>query len=256
VDDILLLDAPWPDDLDPATVPFRKRSVTILRRMGFFDDWSLFDTLTEDHVLSWINAGAGTVVDIRDTGNAAIPRHHDEVVRRRRFEADLVAVSKEPWARHIWYRDPRFGEYLPKGDGTIYDTATSGSDDERRCLWDSREALREAVAAQAALTLSDAVAQYVGALTGRRGDRLQLFLARLRLDGRDGMEALQVARQLGVTRRAVYRGERALVGHIARARPPAGAWMLQVGGAERDGWPDGYTEKGVEATSGFFALFR
>ena len=41
-----ILDAPWPDDLDPATVQFRTRSVTILRRMGFFDDPSLSNDLT------------------------------------------------------------------------------------------------------------------------------------------------------------------------------------------------------------------
>jgi hypothetical protein len=40
VGDTLLLDAPWPDDLDPATVPFLKRSVTILRRVGYFDVWT------------------------------------------------------------------------------------------------------------------------------------------------------------------------------------------------------------------------
>jgi hypothetical protein len=41
VDDTPILDAPWPDDLDSATVPFRQRSVTILERMGYFDDWTL-----------------------------------------------------------------------------------------------------------------------------------------------------------------------------------------------------------------------
>jgi hypothetical protein len=62
VDDALL-NAPWSDGLDPATVPFRKRSVTILRRMGYFDDRSLFSTLTEAEVSSWCNAGVGTVAD-------------------------------------------------------------------------------------------------------------------------------------------------------------------------------------------------
>jgi hypothetical protein len=63
VDDALLLTAPWPDDLDPADVPFRTRTITILRRAGFFDDWSRFNTLTETEVLSWWNAGVGTVTD-------------------------------------------------------------------------------------------------------------------------------------------------------------------------------------------------
>ncbi len=58
-----LLAQPWPPDLNPATVPFRTRSVTILRRMGLFDDPSLFNTLTEAEVWSWWNAGVGTVAD-------------------------------------------------------------------------------------------------------------------------------------------------------------------------------------------------
>jgi hypothetical protein len=71
VDDTPILDVPWPDDLGPATVPFRQRSVTILRRMGVFDDPSRFDTLTKPEVLSWTNAGPKTVTDIRRTGPAS-----------------------------------------------------------------------------------------------------------------------------------------------------------------------------------------
>jgi hypothetical protein len=63
VDDTPLLNALWPDDLDPADVPFPTRSVTILRRTGCLDDWSRFTTLTETEVLSWWNAEVGTVAD-------------------------------------------------------------------------------------------------------------------------------------------------------------------------------------------------
>jgi hypothetical protein len=63
VDDALIFDAPWPDGLDPADVPFRQRSVTILRRMGYYDDPTLFNTLTEVEVWSWWNVGVGTVSD-------------------------------------------------------------------------------------------------------------------------------------------------------------------------------------------------
>ena len=57
MDDALILDAPWPDDLDPADVPFRTRTVTVLTRMGFFDHPTRFNTLTESVVLSWTRAG-------------------------------------------------------------------------------------------------------------------------------------------------------------------------------------------------------
>ena len=88
-----LLNEPWPDDLDPADVPFRTRSVTVLRRMGYFDDPSLFDTLTEAEVLSWWNAGPKTVADIRATGNAAIRRHHEQAAQLGQLRADMAVVA-------------------------------------------------------------------------------------------------------------------------------------------------------------------
>jgi hypothetical protein len=36
-----MANAPWPPDLDPGTVPFRVRTVTILRRKGIWDDPTL-----------------------------------------------------------------------------------------------------------------------------------------------------------------------------------------------------------------------
>lgn len=42
-----LLDSPWPADLDPASVPFKVRSETVLHRAGLYDDPTRFDTLTE-----------------------------------------------------------------------------------------------------------------------------------------------------------------------------------------------------------------
>lgn len=79
VDDTVLT-TPWPDDLNPATVPFLTRSVTTQHRMGYFDDRSLFNTVREDQVLSWTTAGVGTVADIRTTGSAAIVDYHREAL--------------------------------------------------------------------------------------------------------------------------------------------------------------------------------
>ena len=238
--DDTLLNAAWPDDLDPATVPFRQRSVTILRRMGDFDDWALFNTLTEDEVLSWTTAGVGTVADIRTTGNAAIVNYHG------------VSQAGEPWVRHVWDRDPRFSEYLPKGGGTVYGVVTSGTDDDRMFLWDNLEALREAVAAQAALTLPDAVSEYVEAISGQHGERLAMLLAVTGLNGQDPISALEGSRRIGRAPTRAGQLRRRLFVLRDQARPPAGAWMPQVDEVEGDGWPVGYTERGVEAARGFF----
>ena len=254
VDDTPILSQPWPHDLDPADVPFRKRSVTILRHMGYFDNPALFDSLTEAEVLRWWNIGVGTVADIRDTGNAAIRLHHEQAAQLPQLQRDMAVLAAESWSRHIWRRDPRFAEFLPKGDATVYDLATGGSLEDQRLLWSHLEALRGAVEAQAALSLPDAVAQYVEAISGQHGTRLDALLARTGLNGRDPITNREMARRIGVSEQRTSQIVQRLWYHRNRRRPPDGVWMPQVEEAERDGWPDEYTGAGMEATRGFFPV--
>jgi hypothetical protein len=162
VDNARILDSPWPEDLDPADVPFKGRTETVLRRQGFYDDRPLFDSVTATDVLSWWNAGPVTVEDMRTIGNEAIQRHHGTVELRRRIDIDLAYVAREPWALHIWHRDPRFAEFMSKGDSTVYDIATSGAALDLRALWERLDGLKGAVEAQAALSLSEAVSAAEG----------------------------------------------------------------------------------------------
>ena len=252
MDDNLLLDAPWPNDLDPATVPFLTRNVTILKRMGYYDDWSLFNTLTETEVLSWTTAGVGTVADIRTTGSAAIVEYHGEALSLGRSVADVASLADKAWARHIWDRDPRFKGFLPKGGGTVYGVVASGTDDDRMFLWDNLEALREAVAAQATLSLPDAVSEYVEAISDQHEERLDMLLAVTGLIGQDPISALEGSRHIERDPTGAGQLRRRLFVLRDQARPPAGIWMPQIEAAERDGWPGEYTERGVEATRGFF----
>ena len=115
--------------------------------------------------------------DFGGFGGNAIRHYHGRAALLERIEADLVIVEKGPWARHIWFKDPRFKEYLPKGDGTVYDIATTGSLGVQQLLWRNLAALRGTVEVQAALSLPDAVAGYVAAITGRHGHRLEVTLA-------------------------------------------------------------------------------
>lgn len=78
----LILDSPWPDDLDPAAVPFRTRTETVLRRAGYYEDSTRFDTLTDAEVMGWWNAGVATVADLRFAGNRAIRQHHKDTHQR------------------------------------------------------------------------------------------------------------------------------------------------------------------------------
>jgi len=253
VDDSPILDAPWPPDLDPADVPFRTRSVAVLTRRGYFDDPSLFSTLTEGEVLGWWNAGVVTVADIRTTGNAAIRCHHEQAAQLGQLRVDMAVVAGRPWARHIWQRDPRFAEFLPKGDSTVYDIATSGSLDDRWLLWANLGGLGGAIEAQAALTLREAVAQYVEAISGQQGLRLEVLLARTGLNGQDPITGAEAAQRLGVSDQRASQIVQRLWYHRDRCRPPDGIWMPQVAKAERSGRPNGFTEASIAVARRFCA---
>jgi hypothetical protein len=57
VDTTLIFTAPWPYDLAPATVPFMKRTVTVLERQGIYTNRTLLTELTATDVFGWWNAG-------------------------------------------------------------------------------------------------------------------------------------------------------------------------------------------------------
>ena len=195
-----------------------------------------------------------TVDDIRRTGNAAIRRHHEEAAEHAQLKADLATVAEEPWASHIWHRDPRFAALLPKGDATVYDIVTTGSLSDKRVLWGNLDALRRAIDDQAARALGDAVAQYVQAISGQHGERLEVLLARTGLNGQDPITGREAARRLNRSDARIQQIRDSLLRHRDRARPPAGVWMPQVGEAERDGWPEEYTGEGMEATREFLPI--
>jgi hypothetical protein len=251
-----ILNATWPSDFDPATVPFTKRTVTVLRRQGFFDDWTLLDTATVSDVLSWWYAGPVTVNDLRTTGNDAICQYRRETELRVQLAADFDTVSLEPWAKHIWHHDPRFTEYLPKCESTVHDIAVRSTVTNRRYLWDRLESLYTAVESQAALGLSDAVAQYVEAISGQHGQRVEVLLARTGLNGQDPITRVEAGRMLGVSYQRIHQLERQLSKHRTRAGSPAGVWMPQATQAQRTGWPDGYTDLGIEAITRFVSPQR
>ena len=114
------------------------------------------------------------------------------------------------------------------------------------------ESQKHALDAQAARTPADADAEYVQAISGQHDDRLKALLARTGLDGQDPITGAEMARRLGVSDQRASQITGRLWYYRDRCRPPAGIWMPQVTVAERDGWPDGHTGMGMEATRGFF----
>ena len=158
----------------------------------------------------------------------------------------------EPWASKVWYHDPRFTEFIPKGDLTIHEIATSGPALDRRYLWEHLDTLRSAVEIQTTSSLRTAISRYVEAVSAQQGDRLEVLLARTGLNGQDPTMGVEAGRRLGVSCQRIYQMERQLHRKRDRARPPAGVWLPQIGAAQRSGWPDDFTGVGIEAIRSFF----
>jgi hypothetical protein len=234
----LILDAPWPPDLDPETVPFRVRTVTILRRKGIWDDMTRLDEISEADLLSWMAAGVKTVADLRDTGNAAVATHHAGAPERRRLAAELLRIADglrqlagESWTAQVWWRDPRFRDLLQRGDATVREICLNGSPEEQLHLWESLPDLEARMQRFAALPLREAVAGYVEAISCQHGIRLNVLLAHTGLNGRDPIMGREASAMLGVSPQRVQQISAQLNQNRDRATPPDGIWMPQVNAA-------------------------
>ena len=172
----------------------------------------------------------------------------------QRNDTDLAAVALEPWALHVWHHDPRFAEFLPTGDATVYEIAASGTALERRALWDRLDALRDAVEAQGVLSLTDAVSEYVEAISGQHGQRLQVLLAVTDLNGHDPVTRTEAARRLNVSRARIYQIVQQMDRQLVRARPDRGPWMPQVETADREGWPEDISSTARSAMRALVAM--
>ncbi len=122
-----ILVEPWPGDLDPARVPFRQRTITVLKGMGLWDDMTRIDKLTVDDIAGYWLTGPVTVNDLITSGNEAIEWHHNQPAR-------LKQATTDDWTRQVWRRDLRFGDLLPGFDVTVHDIATSGHHTHQRQL--------------------------------------------------------------------------------------------------------------------------
>jgi hypothetical protein len=259
VDDSDILNEPWPPDLDPATVPFRVRTVTILRRKGIWDDMTRHDEISECDVFGWWNAGVKTVADTRDTGNAAIAAHHAGAPERRRRAAEsrriageLRQVAEASWTAQVWWREPRFRDLLARGDATVREICLNGSPEEQWYLWGNLADLERRMTQLAATPIGEAVSGYVEAISSQHGIRLDVLLAYTGLNGRDPISGREAGAILGVSSQRVQQISAQLHRNRDRARPPAGIWMPQVDATVRDSWSDGYTALGVGAIRVFF----
>ena len=232
----MILDQPWPPNLDPARAGFKTRTITILRRHGYWDDPTTLDSLTTEEFLAIETAGPIVVADLVEKGNAAITRHESLPPDERRGHSVIIhwdaadrgtlrRLANRKWAHQVWRRDPRFTDLLPKVEATVAEIATGGNVDDRKALLRNLPVLQDRLA-YCRRGRDESLRVFVSGITGQTGTRLEVLLAMAgftqpRITQKEG------ARRLGVSRSRTQQLVKQLWHHWDKAAPPAGVWQLQ-----------------------------
>jgi hypothetical protein len=232
----MILNRPWPEDLDPAHAGFKTWTITILRRHGYWDDPTRLDTLTTVEFLSLETAGPAILGDLVEKGNAAIVWHENLPPDQRRRHSVMVKGDAEErrelrrltdrkWAHQVWRRDPRFENLLPKVDATVAEIATEGSIDDQKELYRRLPYLQDRLRYYRSRR-DESLRVFISGITGQTGRRLEVLLAMA------GFTQPRITQKEGARRLDVTPGRtRQLVGQLwrnwDRCSPPDGVWQLQ-----------------------------
>ena len=216
-----ILDNPWPLDLDPGRVPFRKRTITVLKGMDLWDDMTRIDELTVDDVAGYWVTGPVTVNDLISTGSEAIEWHHNPPAR-------LTQVAGEDWARLVWRRDLRFKDLLPAVDSTVHDVAVAGHHDDQRRLLETLPELQQRLDTYSQESRDEALIRYVSSNTGQSRERTLRLLQSLGFL-EPHISGGEAGRQLAVSPQRIYQLVAQVRNRIQQAQPPgdAAAWLPQ-----------------------------
>jgi len=223
----MLLTERWPVGLSPSRVPFARRTVTVLKREGYWGHMPRLDAVSESEVLGWWYSGQRTLNDLTATGDAAIAWHLTE-------GCELVEIAEERWTSQVWRRDPRFCDLLPAADVTVAEVCRRGSHVDQRELWANLPAIRATMGELEVEAPGETLRRYVGGLTGQSNDRLTAIM---RVNGLEvpPMTGAEAASRLGVSTQRVSQLARRMREWIEWATPPDGVWMPQTEAAERLG---------------------
>lgn len=231
----MLLDHPWPPDLHPAEAGFKTWTETILRRIGYWDDPTRLDDLTAEEFLRIETAGAATLADLIDKGNAAIARHEHQVDRPghsiviahwgSQEQARLRRLTRSRWPHQVWRLDPRFADLLPNTDQTVAEIAADGTIDDQKELYRRLPHLQDRLAYYRSRR-NESLRAFVSGIAGQTDLRLEVLLAMAGFT-RPRITQKEEARRLGVSRSRTQQLVRQLWHHWDKAAALAGVWQLQ-----------------------------
>lgn len=171
-------------------------------------DWTL---LRIRDFMAIPNLGPGSYLDFACTleaSTAADVHSQSEVDVEAPGSTEAEVIEIESWMRFVSHSDPRFREHLPLGGETLAELVESFVSEVGGDAREKGAQLREAVIRSrftaekvSALSLERAIEDYVGRLTGLKGDRLARMLDRLQMSGQSRVYTLEeVASRLGITR--------------------------------------------------------
>src|SRR5262249_30577341 len=131
---------------------------------------------------------------------------------------DAAAVSEtisraldQDWIDKVSEQDPRFTSLLPLGRGTVFDRidaitsmpSDSPAEGDESLLADAIAKISEYISRLEGMSLEDALKDYLGAVSGLQGEKLDALLARLGWHGRLPVTLQAAAEKIGVSRERI-----------------------------------------------------
>jgi hypothetical protein len=244
---------PWPASLSPLQLPWRTRTRNCLEKSGWIDDRLALSNLTYKDLLELPAMGILSVLDFASTVEAAMdqlnvmgdlsplqlefdtiaPEGQVQYPPRPDLRDRLLKVIDAIWAPQISEQDPRFVDLLPAGEGTIFeriDAYTSSPADyqlEEQSLAEAIPAIEARIHEIDSLPLDVALKDFLAAMSGYSGKKLEALLARLGWSGHEPITLEEAGRIAGITRERI----RQLLKRIQDRMPDHPVYMPALDGA-------------------------
>ena len=201
----------WPVGLLPDEVPWGARVRNAVRRAHLLELPNKLAILTFGEVFALPAIGTKSVLEFASILEAAVGSMPDGA---RPTDSSVIVESFDPrlldesWIDMVSSEDPRFSSVLPGGWGTVGDRLESALVTDRGIsgtpavvtLIRSLPSIVARVNDIARQPLDIALREYVLALSGQEGDRLDALVARLGFDGQPRRTLAETAKSISVTR--------------------------------------------------------
>ena len=212
---IPLVTRPIPAELNLAKLPWQVRTYNCLNHAGLLEDNQRLQGITYGDLFNINAMGVFSILNFACTLEKAMSSYDDLEQSATQIPDVVLPVINEYWAEQVSEQDPRFAHLFPVGEGTILDRLDlftsaplfAGQLAKPQLVVAIQEAKR-LVQKLEELPLETLLRQYLSALSGMTGSRLEALLARFGWGGLPPITLEQAARKLGITRQRVQQLER------------------------------------------------